>query len=113
MEPAPPRALSPADAASDDDDDADTFRGGEAPASSDESEEQYSAPDEDETQKTNEELEEEVKHIVLRRLLGPGKELEEMNVKVPYIVGEGGSGHICTVGRNADVNISIGVGIMI
>ena len=37
-------------------------------------------------------MEEEAQFVLLARLLGPGKELAAQEVKVPYIIGENGSG---------------------
>jgi len=53
----------------------------------------------------NEDLEEEAQFVLLTRLLGPGKELAAQEVKVPYIIGESGSGNTVIVGRSAEVNI--------
>ena len=57
------------------------------------------------TQQVNEDLEEEAQFVLLTRLLGPGKELAAQEVKVPYIIGESGSGNTVIVGRSAEVNI--------
>lgn len=89
-----------------DDADAETYRGDDASDHGHYAEHgQADEPEAAATQQVNDDLEEEAQFVKLARLLGPGKELAAQEVKVPYIIGENGSGNTVIVGRIAEVTI--------
>ena len=99
-------AVDAAGGAVDDAADAETYRGDDASDHGHYAEHgQADEPEAPATQQVNDDLEEEAQFVTLARLLGPGKELAAQEVKVPYIIGENGSGNTVIVGRIAEVNI--------
>ena len=92
-------------AAGDDDDDASTFRGdGDRPTGDDYEQEEHE-DGEPETQKVDDNQEEVSQFIMLHRLRGPGKELHDITVRVPYDVGKHGSANPFVVGRLGDAMV--------
>ena len=57
------------------------------------------------TQQVNEDLPEQAQYIMLHRCRGTGKELDALDIELPYFIDANGSSTAKIIGRNADINI--------